>query len=253
MSSTDVFISHSSKEKDIILDLKKRLNDAGVKEVWVSEELLEGDRWAEEINRKIEDTILVVVLISAASVCSSYVTYEWCYAHFERRTRLYFIELGNVPERLGVNNILKNLMLQKPSTKWDLSPTDNQLQEAVEKIKLLTERPSGFDEMEFLLLNTDADNDKRIKAVKAIATWKGMRIQDHQRMALIKALKGQLVPRKMNGELATEIVSSVSLFCSPGDKVVIDLLERLKDRDNEGAGTYYLQTTIDETLKYLRT
>jgi len=72
-----VFISYCTKDHFFAELARLKLESAGIP-VWVDKTSLRaGDNWRQEIDRGISDSFAIIVALSAESVQSSYVTYEW--------------------------------------------------------------------------------------------------------------------------------------------------------------------------------
>ncbi|MGE0825759.1 MAG: toll/interleukin-1 receptor domain-containing protein [Candidatus Binatia bacterium] len=75
-----VFISHSSKDISAARQLAQRLAKAGVK-VWLPEdEILPGDNWAKKVGQALEESNLMVVLVTAHAFESEWLKEEIQYA-----------------------------------------------------------------------------------------------------------------------------------------------------------------------------
>jgi hypothetical protein len=73
----DVFISHSNKDKKFVLKLAKDLIENGVK-VWLDEwNLGLGDSIAESINKAIEESRFIFLIMSPDYFASAWTTQEW--------------------------------------------------------------------------------------------------------------------------------------------------------------------------------
>lgn len=75
-----VFISHASKDTLMAQQLARRLSEAGLR-VWLPEnEILPGDNWAKKVGQALEDSDLMVVLVSPQAFESEWVKEEIQYA-----------------------------------------------------------------------------------------------------------------------------------------------------------------------------
>lgn len=75
-----VFISHSSKDTPVARQLARRLSDAGLK-VWSPEdEILPGDNWAKKVGQALEESDLMVVLVTPHAFESEWLKEETQYA-----------------------------------------------------------------------------------------------------------------------------------------------------------------------------
>ena len=94
-----VFISHSSKDKSAARQLAHRLSEAGLK-VWVPEdEILPGDNWAKKVGQALEDSDLMVVLITPHAFETEWLKEEIQYAltaeHYKGRLIPVFLGSEN--------------------------------------------------------------------------------------------------------------------------------------------------------------
>jgi TIR domain len=75
-----VFISHSSKDTSVARQLARRLSEAGLK-VWLPEdEILPGDNWAKKVGQALEESELMVVLVTPHAFESEWLKEEIQYA-----------------------------------------------------------------------------------------------------------------------------------------------------------------------------
>jgi signal recognition particle subunit SEC65 len=75
-----VFISHSNKDTLIARQLAHRLSEAGLK-VWIPEDkILPGDNWAKKIGQALEESDLMVVLVTPQAFESEWLKEEIQYA-----------------------------------------------------------------------------------------------------------------------------------------------------------------------------
>lgn len=75
-----VFISHSSWDAQVARQLARRLSDAGLT-VWLPEdEILPGDNWAKQVGKALEESDLMVVLVTPHSFRSEWQKQEIQYA-----------------------------------------------------------------------------------------------------------------------------------------------------------------------------
>lgn len=95
-----IFISHSSKDKLFARQLAKRLSAAGLS-VWLPEdEILPGDNWAKKVGQALEDSDLMVVLVTPHAFETEWLKEEIQYAltaeHY--KGRLIPVFLGSEQE-----------------------------------------------------------------------------------------------------------------------------------------------------------
>jgi hypothetical protein len=75
-----VFISHSSKDTPIARQLARRLSEAGLR-VWIPEdEILPGDNWAKKVGQALEESDLMVVLVTPHAFESEWLKEDIQYA-----------------------------------------------------------------------------------------------------------------------------------------------------------------------------
>jgi hypothetical protein len=75
-----VFISHSSKDALIARQLAHRLSEAGLN-VWIPEDkILPGDNWAKKVGQALEESDLMVVLVTPQAFESEWLKEEIQYA-----------------------------------------------------------------------------------------------------------------------------------------------------------------------------
>lgn len=75
-----VFVSYAHEDEEFVTQLHGKLSEAGV-DVWQDvHDIRTGDNWGEEINDAIANSVLLILVLSAASARSQYVTYEFAFA-----------------------------------------------------------------------------------------------------------------------------------------------------------------------------
>src|SRR5215813_11010057 len=75
-----VFISHSSKDTPVARQLARRLSEAGLKVWFPEDEILPGDNWAKKVGQALEESNLMVVLITPHAFESEWLKEEIQYA-----------------------------------------------------------------------------------------------------------------------------------------------------------------------------
>ena len=84
-SMPTVFISHAQNDTDFADTVATKLTEAGHK-VWLDDSHIgAGQDWRAEIDRGIEDSDALIVVMSPEANISQYVTYEWAFALGQRR------------------------------------------------------------------------------------------------------------------------------------------------------------------------
>ena len=74
-----IFISYARYDVDFARELQKKLVEAELP-IWMDRHIEPGDDWEEKIDQALRDAWVVLVIVSAKSSQSYYVTYEWSYA-----------------------------------------------------------------------------------------------------------------------------------------------------------------------------
>ncbi len=93
MKDNDIFISYSHQDISFAEELDKQLTSKGWN-VWRDNDIPRGALWKKNLNKHLESSSLVIVIVSPASMRSQYVTYEWCRAKFELDKELLPVYLG---------------------------------------------------------------------------------------------------------------------------------------------------------------
>lgn len=78
-----LFISYSHANTDLCDQLLKVLENAGFNienDVWYDKHISGGRKWRDEIETALNEAFAVAVIVTAESMKSTYVTYEWSYA-----------------------------------------------------------------------------------------------------------------------------------------------------------------------------
>ncbi len=75
-----VFISHSRKDTPVARQLARRLSEAGLKVWFPEDEILPGDNWALKVGQALEESDLMVVLVTPHAFESEWLKEETQYA-----------------------------------------------------------------------------------------------------------------------------------------------------------------------------
>jgi len=77
-----VFISYSHADKDKLNLLVEKLKQGGFTDenIWYDKHIKPGGDWRDEIEEKLKEAFAVAVIVTAESMNSTYVTYEWSWA-----------------------------------------------------------------------------------------------------------------------------------------------------------------------------
>jgi TIR domain len=130
-----VFISHSSKDTTIARQLAHLLSEAGLN-VWIPEdEILPGDNWAKKIGQALEESDLMVVLVTPQAFESEWLKEEIQYALTAGRYkgRLIPVFLGSEsatsPDVPWILRKLNSVQLKEGHEDW---------QQVVDKVRAVT-------------------------------------------------------------------------------------------------------------------
>ncbi|WP_317928605.1 TIR domain-containing protein [Halioxenophilus sp. WMMB6] len=99
---TDVFISYSRKDSDMVERIRDSLKRHGL-DVWIDQEDIgTGARWDQQIEAGIQTADKILVILSSASVASQNVGDEWSYA-LEKQKHIIpvMLEACDVPMRIA--------------------------------------------------------------------------------------------------------------------------------------------------------
>jgi hypothetical protein len=102
-----VFISYSTTEKGFVNLLSNRLKKDGI-EVWSDKELTVGDNISERINSAIENTDYFIVVLSKASVNSTWVNFELSATRLKEISKEQNIILPILVEECEIPNFLRD-------------------------------------------------------------------------------------------------------------------------------------------------
>lgn len=98
----NLFLSYSRREVGFADDLTDRLEKEGYR-VWLDyRNLRPGAPWAEQINRGVDESQVILLLVSKASVASQYVELEWRRVLTEKTKRIILLifEAVDLPPEL---------------------------------------------------------------------------------------------------------------------------------------------------------
>ncbi|NND52922.1 MAG: TIR domain-containing protein [Flavobacteriaceae bacterium] len=101
MGNQTIFFSYSRKDSDFVLELGKRLREAGAN-IWLDQLDIEaGTNWDDSIEQALQDSDTLLVALSKTSVLSNNVNDEFSYALEEgKRVVPVLLEPCNIPFRL---------------------------------------------------------------------------------------------------------------------------------------------------------
>lgn len=125
------FISHASKDQALVRKLAARLGEAGL-DVWNPyEEIAPGDNWAMKVGQALEESDLMVIVLSPGAFESDPVQREIEYALSSRKykDRLITIIVGPT---VDASRDVPWILLSQPNKQID--STDEGVRDAVEEI-----------------------------------------------------------------------------------------------------------------------
>ena len=117
MSNQTIFISYAHANSEEVLEIIKKLTDAGLS-VWYDAFIKPGSDWDESIENAIKNADVVLVFLSKAANDSKNVKQEYSFAIDQQKTIIpIFLELVEAPFRLRLNQSFyftenKNLAVQ---------------------------------------------------------------------------------------------------------------------------------------------
>jgi hypothetical protein len=169
-----VFLSYSKKDHFFAEIADIRLFEAGIK-VWRDQgQLRPGADWRQGIEKGISDSIAVLVALSANSVESSFVTFEWAYA----------LGKGKVVIPMKLNECLIHPKLE-PIQYLDFSIPGalpwEYLIERIREIETDAEPPDAAAAAD-LTASTTAPNDALAKAILAYLDQRGYQMASFDRL-----------------------------------------------------------------------
>jgi len=133
MYETDVFISYKREEPAVPTELKSRLEAKGYK-VWMDVEIGFGEKWRAKIDKYLQNTMLVIVITSPASMASAYVTYEWTYGCLSLGKEFYWVQIAHCDKDKGMFGLLMDNH-QLPFEVSSTTPPENEWEKLVEDIE----------------------------------------------------------------------------------------------------------------------
>lgn len=133
-----VFVSHSSRDEALVLALQDNAAGLGIEIYRAEHDLRPGHQLSTKIQREIERSHAVIVLLTTAAADSSYVQQEIGYALKARRQVIPLVERGLSPEKLA--------MLQgKEYIELDPDDPDAAMQKASIYLESLKDRKDFID------------------------------------------------------------------------------------------------------------
>src|SRR5574341_1289311 len=98
----NIFMSYSRREVGFVDDLTQRLEKEGY-HVWLDyRSLAPGTPWAEQIDRGVDESQVILLVVSKASIASQYVEMEWRRVLTEKNKRIILLifEAVDLPPEL---------------------------------------------------------------------------------------------------------------------------------------------------------
>jgi len=145
-----VFVSYAHEDKEFAKqfrdDLQHRLGNSI--HVWIDDNLLEGKEWRHEIQRRLNSTALIIVILSPDSIKSSWVVYEWHYSLLVQQTEPYLVHFRKCYprylKRFTDYQIHKALVENREQAKivWE-----SKTAEINEHLSKIAKRLQGFSEL----------------------------------------------------------------------------------------------------------
>lgn len=133
-----VFVSHSSRDEALLRGLQDNAAGLGIEIYLAEHDLRPGQQLSDKIQREIERSHAVIVLLTSAAADSSYVQQEIGYALKARRQVIPLVERGLPPEKLA--------MLQgKEYIELDPDDPDAAMQKASIYLESLKDRKDFID------------------------------------------------------------------------------------------------------------
>jgi hypothetical protein len=204
MNETDVFISYKREDRPFALELKFRLEGKDY-QIWIDQDIEYGREWRREINSRLENTLLVVVVTSKASMTSAYVTYEWCYACLAHEKDFHWIQI----EQFEPNHGMFGLLMDKRQTPFlcnTRTPSEIEWEAIISSIET---RLIGIKEIRQagrILSDLHKTRDEQKEAAERLGQVTN---QFHKPLALQILLEGLLVHTRTTGYVSGPIVTSL--------------------------------------------
>jgi hypothetical protein len=235
MKAKDIFISYNHKnDTDFAETLKTRLELAGLNNVWLDQMIPTGANWGNEISAALNEVMMVVLLVSHASMNSAFITYEWCYAHFGLGKRLYPIILEEIGKDVGVFGCLSPERLQ-----WKNKPSnENEWERIIDEIKDILVISPIVEQAGNTLAGDDIKREVRQQAARELG--KHNTIASYK--LLLNGLKYQLKPGNGDGVVQKAIAEALYDVGQKRDKEAISLLCSLIEVCDENARKSAIQT-----------
>lgn len=141
MDILDVFISYKREDSNFAEELQSRIQFAG-RTVGIDKSIPYGRLWREEINLRLDNAGLVVLIVSSLSMQSAYVTYEWCYSWFKYEKDLHLIQIEDCNKDEGMFGLLMDY--RNAPIKCSKTPTESEWQTIINSIE---SRLNGWEEL----------------------------------------------------------------------------------------------------------
>lgn len=240
MDSRLVFISYARKDgKPFAAELEKRIEETtNLRAFFDLSDLQTGDAWQLKINKAIEDSFAVIVVVSQAANTSVWVTYEWAYASGKgKRILPLIIDTDAEPD------IHSGLKADWQFDNRFVSPTEDdwqQLLDMLEQIQSELEVPSSVQKAKEAA--EDFEIEKRKSAVDYLEHFEHPSAVD----ALIELCDSFLPDTKMRAAIALARIDKVLPVTFPGLEIALsDFILR------DEARNYLTKVNTDEAASAL--
>jgi len=111
-----IFISYQRQQQPQIEELAAALTKTGAYEVWFDQELQGGQKWWEEIIRRIDNANVLILALSQSYFTSDYCRREWQYAHDRNKVLI----------PIKIDPALPYADIPHDISKWQIMPYDGQ-------------------------------------------------------------------------------------------------------------------------------
>lgn len=111
-----IFISYQRQQQPLIEELAAALTKTDAYDVWFDQELQGGQKWWEEIIRRIENADVVILALSQSYFASDYCKREWQYAHDRNKVLI----------PIKIDSALPYADIPHDISKWQITVYDGQ-------------------------------------------------------------------------------------------------------------------------------
>jgi hypothetical protein len=165
-----VFVSYAHEDVDFARQFQQKLQEKldTSMYVWMDDNLLEGKEWRREIQRQLNSTALVVVILSPDSIKSPWVLFEWHYSLLVQQSEPFLVHFRKCEDKYlkrFTDYQLADALVEREEQAKDVWMTKaGEIERTLDKIAGRLQKFSELRENYAILTDVDAGDKLQQKA-----------------------------------------------------------------------------------------